>query len=208
MVLSHLNGQTVDEGMHLKQLSLRTVMLMALARPSRSADLVRLDLRGYRSSPEGVSFTPTALSKQSRPGKTLTEFFFPRFRDDVRLCPVTSLQLYIKKTKPLRAEQFHQLFISFIKPHKPVTSSTIARWLKETLSAAGIDTEIFKAHSVRGASTSKAAESGISSAEILVAADWSTESTFQRFYYKPVQKTAFGKAVLSANKATNNTIDM
>ena len=98
-----------------------------------------------------------------------------------------------------------QLFISFIKPHRPVTSSTVARWLKETLGAAGIDTTIFKAHSVRGASTSAAANSGITTEDILKAADWSTDSSFQRFYYKPVYDTSFAKAVLSA---TNNTIDM
>ena len=55
------------------------------------------------------------------------------------------------------------------------------------------------------ASTSAAAMLGISTNEILEATDWSNESTFQRFYYKPTDSSVFGKAVLSA---TNNTIDM
>ena len=92
-----------------------------------------------------------------------------------------------------------------IKPHLLVTSSTIARWLKEVIRDAGIDTNIFKAHSVRAASTSAAAMLGISTNEILEATDSSTESTFQRFYYRPTHSSVFGKAVLSA---TNNTIDM
>ena len=40
-------------------------------------------------------------------------------------------------------------------------SSTIARWLKSLLEVAGIDTLVFSAHSVRGVSSSAAANLGI-----------------------------------------------
>lgn len=63
--------------------------------------------------------------------------------------------------------------------------------------SAGIDTSMFKAHSVRGASTSLAASVGVTTDEILSAADWSSESSFQKFYYKPIRNPAFAKAVLS-----------
>ena len=46
---------------------------------------------------------------------------------------------------------------------------------------------------------------GVATEDILGAADWSTESSFQWFYYKPVHNTTFAKSVLTA---TNNTIDM
>ena len=67
--------------------------------------------------------------------------------------------------------------------------------VKETIGAAGIDTTIFKAHSVRGASTPAASNSGITTGEIHKAAEWSTESSFQRFYYKPFRDISFAKAV-------------
>ena len=188
----------------LKELSLRTVMLLALTRPSRSADISKLNLRGYRNTPEGVVFTPTALAKQAKPGRIMKDFFFPRFIENERLCPVQSLTLYIERTRELRGNN-DQLFISFIKPHHPVTSSTIARWLKSVMESAGIDTSVFKAHSVRSANTSAAATQGVTTEDILSAADWNTESSFQRFYYKPVRDTVFAKSVL---KTTNNTIDM
>ena len=73
MVLSYLDNQSVDETLSLKLLSQRTLMLLALSRPSRSADLSNLDLRGYRNTPEGAVFQPTVLSKQSRPGRPLGE---------------------------------------------------------------------------------------------------------------------------------------
>ena len=55
------------------------------------------------------------------------------------------------------------------------------------LGKAGVNTEIFKAHSVRSASTSAAAAAGITTGDILKAADWSNESVFQRFYHKPTE---------------------
>jgi hypothetical protein len=84
-------------------------------------------------------------------------------------------------------------------------TSTIARWLKEIISAAGIDPNISKAHSVRGATISVASNKGVTTEDILKAADWSTQSSFQIFYYKPVYNSSFGRSVLST---INNTIDM
>ena len=46
----------VNDKLSLHDLSYKVVMLLALTRPSRSADLVGLDLRFRRYLPEGVSF--------------------------------------------------------------------------------------------------------------------------------------------------------
>ena len=70
-----------------------------------------------------------------------------------------------------------------------MTSSTIARWLKTCLSEAGINTEIFKAHSVRGASSSTTAAAGVTTSDILQVADWSSVSTFQKFYLRYSKNT-------------------
>jgi len=55
--------------------------------------------------------------------------------------------------------------------------------LREVLELAGVDVSIFYGHSVRGASTSVAAGAGITTNNILKAADWSSDSVFRRFYY-------------------------
>ena len=49
----------------------------------------------------------------------------------------------------------------------------------------------------QGASASAAASAGITTNQILEAADWSSESVFQRFYYKPCNSNLIGTAVLS-----------
>ena len=51
---------------------------------------------------------------------------------------------------------------------------------------ARIDIFIFKAHSVRGGVATGA---GVTSKDILDAANWSSEGTFQRFYYRQLGVT-------------------
>jgi len=77
------------------------------------------------------------------------------------------------------------------------------------LEKSGIDISIFKAHSVWGAAVTAASVTGITTNDILKAADWSSESVFTKFYYKPMRDTAFGESVLSTSiQATNNTVDI
>lgn len=101
---------------------------------------------------------------------------------DREVCPVTSLKEYLKRTKDVRKD--NGLFLSYVKPHGPVKSCTIARWLKEVLQSAGLGE--FRAHSTRGASVSAAFTQGMSVADIIAVADWSSDSMFKKFYYRPV----------------------
>ena len=60
------------------------------------------------------------------------------------------------------------------------------------LSKAGIDTSIFWAHSIRGASTSAAVDAGISVPEILEVADWFNQSMSEGLYFRPHHASSFG----------------
>ena len=199
-VLLYLKSLGPTSDLTLKQLTYKLVMLLALTRPSRSADLSSLSLARRRFCPEGVTFLPATLAKQSRQGKPLVEFFFPCFPHDENFCLVRTLRQYESVTSPLRSEDQQGLFLAIVKPHKQVSSCTIARWLKCTLGDAGIDVNMFTAHSVRGAS-SAAAMAGVTTNDILKAADWSTDLVFRRFYYRPVHSSVFGDAVLSSRNS-------
>ena len=85
-----------------------------------------------------------------------------------------------------------------------MSSSTIARWIKEVLALSGIDISIFKAHSSRGASATAAADRGVSIFEILQLGDWSEENTFKKFYYRPQFNTTVGRAIFSADQEGNS----
>ena len=158
----------------------------------------------------GVVFKPIRLSKQCRSSRPITDFFFPAFQEDTTICPVITLRAYKSRTEQFRnissGERKSELFLSWIKPHNPVTSSTIARWLKTCMADAGIDISIFKPHSVRGATSSKAAGVGVTVKDILDAADWSSVGTFQHFYHRQDDsRTAFGLAVLSSHTFSKTT---
>lgn len=125
---------------------------------------------------------------------------YGRFASSPSICPVTTLQEYEKKTSHMRCQagDSKPLLISYCKPHKPVSPATIARWVKSMLAAAGIDITQFKAHSTRAASTSAARKLGVSTADILRSANWSRESTFERFYWREIEQP-FTQAVLKGN---------
>ena len=57
-------------------------------------------------------------------------------------------------------------------PHKAVSVQTISRWLKQCLELAGIDTAVYKGHSFRHASTSKAKSVGVSIDDIFLTGGW------------------------------------
>ena len=82
----------------------------------------------------------------------------------------------------------------------------MARWLKSVLNSADVDTSIFGAHSTRGASTTKAALSGVMTQYILQTADWSSASTFKQYYFRATShnqrdKSSFSKMVLGTLKS-------
>lgn len=109
------------------------------------------------------------------------------------------LKFLIKKTENHRNHggDSQPLFLATQIPYPPVSLTSIGRWLKLTLQDAGIDIRVFKAHSTRGASSSAPRQSGVSVKDILTAAEWSRETTFNRFYYRPRHSVYFGTAVIS-----------
>ena len=197
-VLQLLRSRSPTKSLSLKKLSLKLAVLGALIAASRSSSLAKLDLKFRFFVSNGVYFKIVDLTKCSRlecPGQ---KTFFASFPPDRRLRFCTYLKVYIERTKASRPTKYGSkspLFLSCIKPHGPVTSATLVRWAKSTLAQAGLETTKFKAHSSRPASSSAAYEAGVALPD-MEAADWSTVSTFTKFYHKPVCKSSFAKAVL------------
>ena len=85
-------------------------------------------------------FVPELL-KQSRPGHHLDPMVLLRYPDQ-EICVVSHLEQYIEKTKDLRKDQ--NLLISFVKPRKCITTSTISRWCVTVLKNAGAGITVFR----------------------------------------------------------------
>ena len=67
---------------------------------------------------------PSELSKQSRQGKPLTDYF-AHFPDNKQLCPVETLQQYLQVRQILRKNS-SRLFVAIVKSHKPIAHCAIA----------------------------------------------------------------------------------
>ena len=211
-VLRYLKQLGSNNSLTLRLLTIKSVMPLALARSIRSMGLSELDIQHHTYTSAGLVFKAQHLSKQSRSSKSPTDFYYSRFSDDTDVCPVATIQAYEQRPIQFRTPKSVtgkiSLFLSWIGKHEPVTSSTIAWWLKTCLQKAGIDTGVFKA---RSAASSKSAWSGTTIPDILWAADWSSETTFQRFYNHPTDdenKSSFGMAVLSSVGTSHLHIDM
>jgi len=101
----------------------------------------------------------------------------------IRNCPYEALSTYINVTKEIRkTHNSSKIFLSYVKPYKPVGKDTTARWVKEMLTISGIDSNIFQPHSKRSASTSKALSKGVNISDILKMGNWSNESVWQKVY--------------------------
>ena len=162
-------------------------MLIALTTGQRCETLTFLDMseKYMHRNRECFNFALTDHLKQDRPGKVFGNVRLYKYPVK-ELCVYETLNYYLKATKNLRNST--RLLVSFIKPYGAVTSSTIGRWIKSKLGQAGIDTELFSAHSTRCASPSKAIAS-VSTDGILATAGWTEESAFPKSYNKPVALT-------------------
>ena len=203
-VVSHLVRMGDNSELSLKHLSWKLATIFAITCPKRASSFAHLDLNHYRSAPEGIIFT-LKQTKTTRPDEPASAII-SAFPQDTRLCPVACFKQYIKSTSKLRATTDNDpqnLFLFYIKPHRPVSPSTIARWIRELLAEAGIDVSIFKAHSVRGASTTAAANASVPLDEILKMADCSAVQTPVLSPPAPAKKTpAPGKKTPAPGKKT------
>lgn len=200
IVLNHLRRLSPATGLDLKTLTMKLCMLIALLAAQRVQSIHLLNLDYMVMKEDKVVFMFQELLKQSRPGKADYVLKLHAYAPDRRLCIVRYLKRYILETNKIRGEE-RGLFISYQKPHKRVTAATIARWIKLTMAAAGIDTGVYKAHSTRAASTSAACGANLPVQQILDQAGWSNEKTFQRYYRKPTENTAsFASAVIGQSQ--------
>ena len=183
-VLTWLSAMRTDTFMLLSQ---KVSTLLMLLSGNRVNMLTHMKLTLMIMSEEEVTFTFDVPLKHSRIGAR-GDIMTYRAYTDKSLCPVHAINQYIEQRGPLCGDP--HLFIT-TKPRKGIYNAahhdTLARWIKEVLGATGIDTNNYKAHSCRAASTSAAALAGVSLSTIIKSASWSNVTTFKRFYQREIE---------------------
>ena len=166
---------------------------------TRVNSLFHMVITNFYLTDSECTFTFDSVLKHSRQGFDASPITFRAFPQEPDLCPVTAAKIYLKYRLTISSDI--GFFVATTKPHGAASSSTIARWIKETLSEAGIDTGRFTAHSCRASSTSAASLAGIDIITITKSAGWSSDSTFYKHYKKDIilyYKDNFGFSLLQA----------
>lgn len=195
-VIKFLKSWHPMSSLSLKNLTLKTVALIALSSSDRGQSIHMASTKNMIISPNKVEFLIKDRIKTTR--KVLKPFVITCVStedDSLNVCEY--VKYYLEKTKGFR-QNYEKLFLSWCSK-RPVTKQSIARWLVEVLKLSGINTSIFRAHSFRGASLSYALEKGASIQQIISAGNWSNETTFRRFYCSPSEESEIGRLILESD---------
>ena len=107
-----------------------------------------------------------------------------RFPQDPQICPYKALSWYLYHTKSLR-HSCKWLFVT-TTDHTEAAPATVSRWVKNIMSEAGIDKNLYKPHSTRATSSSFLLSSDMPLDDILKKGCWLTPSVFKSHYARIV----------------------
>ena len=193
-VLKHLD---VDSSkLNILELSRKVVFLVALLSGQRLSTIANLKYSDVKINGSTISIA-VGVVKQTRPGFSQKPISFQKFSEKPHLCVFTQLQQYLDRTKCFRAEN-QSLFLTTVKPIHAASINTLSNWVRFILNRCNLSQ--FSPHSLRGAGTSAAHRScNFPVDAILSAAGWTQESTFQKFYARPiVDNTSLDVAILNS----------
>ncbi|KAI8428911.1 hypothetical protein MSG28_007543, partial [Choristoneura fumiferana] len=192
VVLNHISHWYPNTSLNLEKITKKLVTLLAICTAHRVQTLSLIKVENIIASNNGFKIGITDVIKTSAAGREQPVLFLPFFRENISICPATTLRDYIFVTKNKRADSVGNLLLTYRPPHRAATSQTISRWIKNVLSESGVDVTVFSAHSTRHAATSPAARAGVGVAAIRRAAGWTDNSTsFARFYNRPTSDEGF-----------------
>ena len=182
--------------LNLKTMTCKLAAMLGLFSRRRVRTITGLRVKDCYMKDETCVFRTSDIQKTSKPGKHLNVIQFSTFKEE-ELCVVRHIKRYLQSTAELRKGD-ENFLISFVKLHGAVTVDTVRRWIRDTISAAGIDCNKYKPHSLRAASTSAAAWVNPMD-EIMSAVGWSSAKTVARHYHKIFDKPGVGAAFVKGS---------
>ena len=196
-VLNYLSKLPDNLSLPIRVISHKLALLLSLTVASRVTEIFGLNIEYLIEFEDKIGFTFHKLTDSWRKGRPLLSVEICVYRQNPNLCVVQAIKSYLQVTQAWRNKYGQkQLLLSTLDPHQEVKKSTVAGRVKTILGSAGIDTNLFTAHSTRAASTSKAKVKGLS-LDILKRGNWSNKSTWQKHYHKFVsnESAQFQKSI-------------
>lgn len=189
ILLNFLHTLAPVKNLNLRDLTIKLAILLWLLTGQRGQSILLIDIRNLTLRQNSIKIRFGDKLKTTRPGFHQAELCLKAYVPNRRLCIVTVLTEYLKRTKVIR-RGCTQLLITTQKPYAAASRDTISRWVKIGMKRAGLDLKVFSPHSLRSASTSAASRHGVSLDTLFKTAGWTRESTFRKYYLKPVVKQA------------------
>ena len=173
-----------NPNLNFRELTIKTACLLTLLSGRRGQTIVSIKVENIVVLGSEMRISLDEILKTSRRDFQEPEIVL-RAYPDKKLCIIDAVQAYIRRTAQIRGEE-RQLFISHGWPFGKITRDTLGRYIRETLSRAGVETK-YKAHSLRSAASSAASRT-LSLATIMASIGWRRESTFATYYNKPIDR--------------------
>ena len=171
----------------IQKLTQKLVMLMTLISEGQRAKTIHsIRVSDIKILDNKVVITIMSLIKQTKPTKHMAPLCFQIYYKEPKLCVVTHLTQYLKRTKIYRDTE--KLFLICIKPYSAASKDTIFRWCKSIIKESGISIHSYTSHSSRDAASSYAKSHGASLSTIIERASWKPQRTFVQFYEKQVKE--------------------
>ena len=111
----------------LKTLSYRLAILLCLTTGQRDQTISYMNLDLMKVETDKVTIIVSELLKQTRPGHHLKLMVLMQY-SDADICALPHLEKYREVTKSIK--KFNKLLLSFVKPHKPISTLTLCKWRK------------------------------------------------------------------------------
>ena len=127
-----------------------------------------------------------SLIKQTTPTKYMAPLCSQIYNKESKLCVVTHLNEYLKRTKSYRDTD--KLISTCIKPYRAASKDTISRWCKSIIKESGISIHSYTSHSSIAATSSYAKTCGASLSTIIHIAGRKSERPFTKFYEKQMEE--------------------
>ena len=180
-VLLYLANWKVTSSSPLKDISVKLTTVLACVSAQRLHMLTLLDARYIQFQSSRICMYIFSDLKVPR-AQCYFIMVLPSPSDIDHLGTVELRQIYLEKTEQFCRHGHHRLLLSWHPPHNPVTTDTLACWIRQVMQDLGINVHVFGAHSVRGASSSFALEHNESIDSVLTVGDWSSLWTFNKHY--------------------------
>ena len=200
MVLRYLNTSTFKplSDAPLRALTQKVLFLLVLATAKRVGELQALSyIVTFVLGDACLSYVPQFVAKSESLTRSIPRSFLVKslsdfaagLDDDLLLCPVRALRIYLDRTTSL-APLRHSLFVSPRCPSRSISKNTISFFLSDVTSSAGAsrpEVGRLRAHDVRSVSTSVAFHRNWSVSAVLDSATWSSSTAFSSFYLRDLQ---------------------